>query len=100
MSALGSLEARYADDHVPLALVLGALGTLAAVRVLLPDGAKAGPAGDAGGPPPEPFVALLLGVIATHDRLLELCGPAVARSHRGGETAIDAPARLPESLLR
>jgi hypothetical protein len=76
VNPLGALEARYSDDHVPLALVLGAKSALTAVRCLLP----AEPCHDSPPNPeqraPDPFVLLLLGVIATHDRLLSLFGPA------------------------
>jgi len=88
---LGALEARYADDHVPLALVLGAIGTLSAVRKLLPDEprARAAAAPAASTPTsdpdprssPEPFIALLLGAVATHECLLRLFGPTLAE-HR------------------
>ena len=110
MRTLGALESRYADDHVPLALVLGAIGTLSAVRKLLPDGLLAHAAlpansssTDAGmRPEPEAFVALLLGAIATHDRLVALFGPAlVAHSERDSEAKVgaDLPQRL-GGLLR
>jgi hypothetical protein len=81
---LGALEARFADDHVPLAVVLGALGALSAVRRLLPEKAMGGARrsstvsveqSDQNGSLPEPFIELLLGVIATHDRLLAMLGP-------------------------
>src|SRR5438067_10130103 len=71
---LGALEARYADDHVPLALVLGAMGTLSAVRKLVPDDLltrarqqSGGSESEAGSrPPPEAFIALLIGAVATY----------------------------------
>ena len=84
MRTLGALEARFADDHVPLALVVGALGALSAVRRLLPEKATSGAPpsstvpleqGEGSGSMPEPFVALLLGVIVTRERLLEMLGP-------------------------
>ena len=110
MRTVGALEARYADDHVPLALVLGALGALSAVRTLLPDGLLAhaalpanGSSTDAGvRSEPEAFVALLLGAVATHDRLLALFGPALAaHSARDSEAKLggDLPQRL-GGLLR
>ena len=89
MRTLGALEARYADDHVPLALVLGAICTLSAVRKLLPDDLLARAHQQSGGPEsetdprssPEPFIALLLGAVATHECLLRLFGPTLAE-HR------------------
>jgi hypothetical protein len=107
---LGALEARFADDHVPLALVVGALGALSAVRRLLPEKATSGAPpsstvpleqGEGSGSMPEPFVALLLGVIVTRERLLEMLGPIQARDNDLGRVASDegdAP-RL-EGLLR
>jgi hypothetical protein len=106
---LGALEARFADDHVPLALVLGALGALSAVRRLLPEKATgAAPSstvpleqGEGNGSLPEPFVALLLGVIATHERLLEMLGPIQARDNDLGRVVSDrGDARRLEGLLR
>ena len=110
MRTLGALEARFADDHVPLSLVLGALGALSAVRRLLPEKATSGPPpsstlpldqGERTGSMPEPFVALLLGVIVTRERLLEMLRPIQARDNdveRVASDGGDAP-RL-EGLLR
>lgn len=110
MRTLGALEARFADDHVPLALVLGALGALSAVRRLLPEKAAGGAPpsstvpleqGEGNGSLPEPFVALLLGVIATHERLLEMLGPIQARDNDLGRVVSDrGDARRLEGLLR
>jgi len=98
---LGALEARYADDHVPLAVVLGAIGTLSAVRRLLPaePGARARTADLDSRLPPEAFIALLLGAVATHDRLLDLFGVPPAGGGAGAERAGDPAHRL-EGLLR
>ena len=101
MRTLGALEARYADDHVPLALVLGALGALSAVRRLLPDGPGPAPliSPDGTDVPVDSFALLLLGAIAAHDRLLGLVGPTLA--NRGADRKITAeqPRRV-EGLLR
>ena len=103
MRTLGALEARYADDHVPLALVLGAIGTLSAVRRLLPaePGARGRTADLDSRPPPEAFIALLLGAVATHDRLLDLFGvpPAEHGTHADPKDGGDPLHRL-EGLLR
>jgi hypothetical protein len=105
MKVLGALEARYADDHVPLALVLGAVAVLSAMRRLLPHAAgrapEASPSPEPGeGCASEPFLALLLGVISTHERVLELCGPALARPHRDEPTGDDRRRQPLEGLLR
>jgi hypothetical protein len=101
VKTLGSLEARYADDHVPLALMLGALGTLSAVRRLLPDGL--GPprssAEDGADTPVDSFALLLLGAVAVHDRLLGLAGPALANGGADHTLAAEQPGQL-EGLLR
>jgi hypothetical protein len=98
---LGALEARYADDHVPLALVLGALGALSAVRRLLPDGpgspTKSTP--DGADAPVDSFALLLLGAIAAHDRLLALVGPTLANRGADRTPTAEEPRRL-EGLLR
>jgi hypothetical protein len=106
MNVLGALEARYADEHVPLALVLGAVAVLSAMRRLLPD-RPAGRAPEAsfspdpgGGCASEPFLALLLGVISIHERVLELCGPALARPHGDEPTGDDRYRQALEGLLR
>jgi hypothetical protein len=98
---LGALEARYADDHVPLALILGAIGALSAVRRLLPDapGARSPTADVDSRPPPEAFIALLLGAVATHDRILSLFGTPPAAGGAGAERAGDPAHRL-DGLLR
>jgi hypothetical protein len=88
VKTLGALEAGFADDHVPLALVLGTLGALSTVRRVLPEKPAGGASpsstvsverSDGSGSPPEQFTALLLGVIAMHERLLAMLGPISAR---------------------
>jgi hypothetical protein len=97
---LGALEARYADDHVPLAMVLGAMSALTAVRRLLPAEPHHRRAPPGVRLEPDPFITLLLGVIATHDRLLRLVGPALA-SHGSDRQAHRAdPVPSLEGLLR
>jgi hypothetical protein len=77
MRAVGAVELRYADEHVPLTMLLGALGTLSALRRVLP--ASPVPRDPAGaGTEPDAFVFLLLGALGTHDRLERLCAVALA----------------------
>jgi hypothetical protein len=98
---LGALEARFADDHVPLALVLGALGTLSAVRRLLPDGP--GPprssAEERADTPVDSFAFLLLGAIVAHDRLIGLAGSALASGGAARTLTAEQPGQL-EGILR
>jgi hypothetical protein len=75
VSALTGLDAQFADGNVTLGVVLGAIGALTTVRALLPDpDASATRAREKVESPDsvEPFVALLLGAIALHDRLTTL----------------------------
>jgi hypothetical protein len=105
VKTLGALEARYTDDHVPLALILGAIGALSTVRRLLPDEPvpPAGPQSERADSraSPEAFMALLLGAVATYDRLLGLFGlppaehAAATEAEAGGE-----PWHRLEGLLR
>jgi hypothetical protein len=75
--AVGAVELRYADEHVPLTMLLGALGALSALRRVLP--ASPAPGDPAGaGTDPDPFLLLLLGALATHDRVVQLCAAALA----------------------
>ena len=105
MRTLGALEARFADDHIPLALLLGAIGALTAVRRLLPDEsvARAAPpttepgAGEDTSPTREGFIVLLLGAIVTHDRLLALFGPTLA-VHAAGDAEAEAGGEVPDRL--
>ena len=101
MRTLGALEARYADDHVPLALVLGALEALTAVRRLLPDGHErvASSTSDGGDAPVDAFAILLLGAIAVHDRLLGMVGPTLLNGSADHTPTAEQP-RRPEGLLR
>ena len=105
MKTLGALEARYTDDHVPLALILGAIGALSAVRRLLPDEpvpTACRQSADADSrPSPEAFIALLLGAVTTYDRLLALFGvpPAKHSGDAEAEAGGDLGRRL-EGLLR
>lgn len=103
MRTLGALEARYADDHVPLALILGAIGALAAVRRLLPDDPvpPAGPLDADLRSAPDAFIALLLGAVATHDRLLRLFGLPPAEDGAGADAGDGGHPTYPlEGLLR
>jgi hypothetical protein len=109
VKTLGALEARYADDHVPLALALGAVSALSAVRRLLPDDPRAraplptDASADADTLPssPDAFIALLLGAVATHDRLLVLFGPTLtAHRARGSEAKVGEETYPLEGLLR
>jgi hypothetical protein len=89
VSGLTSLEARFADGHVPLGIVLGTIGAVSLIKNLLPDEArKAFPdetdhadmraSGSDESRPIEPFLALLVGAVATHDRLIALVDRAGA----------------------
>jgi hypothetical protein len=80
---LRALDAHFAEGHVPLAIVLGTIGALSVVTGVLPAAARNPPLdeGEAAGirtsdgdesAPVEPFLALLLGAVATHDRLIAL----------------------------
>jgi hypothetical protein len=75
MSGLTALDAHFADGNVPLGVVLGAIGALSAVRRVLPNLADIAEERSCDDPPSssvEPFVAMLLGVVALHDRLTTL----------------------------
>jgi len=75
--AVGAVELRYADEHVPLAMLLGAISALGALRRVLPaHPGQRDPA--AASTPPDPFLSLLLGAVVIHDRLLQLCAAALA----------------------
>jgi hypothetical protein len=109
VKTLGALEARFDDDHVPLGLVLGALSAFSAVRRLLPEEAidrasrsstVAVAQSEGQRSSPEPFLALLLGAIAIHDRLLAMLGTMPARDSGVGQTVIGGGAPRPEGLLR
>jgi hypothetical protein len=86
MRALGAVELRYADEHVPLAMLLGAVGALSTLRRLLPAGPGAREPTTASAP--DAFVLLLLGAIVTSDRLDRLCAGALAT-----HDAVPAPVR-------
>jgi hypothetical protein len=85
VTGLTALETHFADGHVPLGLVLGAIGALSAIKDCFPDATSVShvPSSDAAQPVPvEVFVALLLGVVAMHERLtvlVERSGPSMAR---------------------
>jgi hypothetical protein len=74
MSALTALDAQFTDGNVPLGVMVGAIGALSTVRRLLPVATE--PRGSERHSPEidsvEAFLALLLGVIAMHDRLAGL----------------------------
>jgi hypothetical protein len=75
VTGLTALETQFADGHVPLGLILGAIGALSAVKNCFPDATSAShvSSSDAEQPLPiEVFVALLLGVVAMHERLTML----------------------------
>jgi len=78
MSGLTALDAQFAEGNVPLAVLLGAIGATAIVRAVLPE-----PVGEhaiAARTREEPriadaFSAMLLGVVALHERLTTLIDP-------------------------
>jgi hypothetical protein len=75
MSRVTTLDAQFADGNVPLGVLLGAIGALSAVRALLPHPTDSSAARLCQGTEPEsiePFVELLLGVVALHDRLTNI----------------------------
>ena len=88
MNALTGLDGQFADGNVTLGVLLGAISALTTVRALLPDpDAFATPAREKVEPPDSvpPFVALLLGAIALHDRLTTLVH---APAGRGSEAPV------------
>jgi len=97
MSGLTALDAKFAEGNVPLAVLLGTLGATATVRAALPE-----PEVDhaiAARTREEPrtadaFRAMLLGVIALHERLTTLIDPD--RRERAAEAA---PSALPMTGL-
>jgi hypothetical protein len=112
---LRALDAHFAEGHVPLGIVLGTIGALSVVTDVLPDAARspllddgnaAGVrasdanvpgvrASDANVPAPvDPFLALLLGAVATHHRLITLvdrAGAAVTGAPHDAEVVATDP---------
>jgi hypothetical protein len=111
VSRLTALDAHFSEGHVPLGIVLGTIGALSLVTNVLPDEAtNADPAeaepvdarsSDGDEPRPvEPFLALLLGAVAMHDRLIALVDRAgnPASDRRRGSNGVAADSL--EGLVR
>ena len=89
MSGLTALDAHFADGNVPLGVMLGAISALDSVRKLLPDVNDAGTApsyDDCPSTSVEPFIALLLGVVAAHERLTTLVDGTTACASDAGHS--------------
>lgn len=100
MTELTALDAQFSHGNVPLGVMLGAISALSAVRKVLPDIAEPGAAAPRNGPDAvEPFVGLLLGVVAMHDRLTTLVDRAPAAPYEPAESAA-LTATVPASLTR
>jgi hypothetical protein len=81
VTRLTALEARFTDGNVTLGVIHGAIGALSTFRDVLPEPIESPadtPPHLGGAASPEPFVALLLGVISFHDRLTHLVDRAGA----------------------
>jgi hypothetical protein len=83
VSGLTALDAHFAEGHVPLGIVLGTIGALSLVTNALPDETRnvlrdetetveVRSSGIDESRPVDPFLALLLGAVAMHDRLIAL----------------------------
>ncbi len=92
-----ALNADFADGNVPLGLMVGAIGALSVVERLLPDATETRQAhldDVIESSSMEPFVALLLGVVATHSRLTQLVDrsydPASEHPRDGAVVTVDS----------
>jgi hypothetical protein len=89
MSGLTALDAQFAEGNVPLAVLLGTIDATATVRAVLPDPEEEDAIAARTREEPrtaDAFSAMLLGVIALHERLTTLIDP-------------DRPERATEAVL-
>jgi len=100
VTELTALDAQFSHGNVPLGVMLGAISALSTVRRVLPDMNEAGAAAPRSETDAvEPFVGLLLGVVAMHDRLTTIVDRAPAAPDEPAESeALTATA--PASLTR
>ncbi|HYL52927.1 MAG TPA: hypothetical protein VEZ15_13215 [Acidimicrobiia bacterium] len=100
MTELTALDAQFSHGNVPLGVMLGAISALSTVRRVLPDATEPAPAAPRSETDAvEPFVALLLGVVAMHDRLTTLVDRAPAAPYEPTESE-PLTATVPASLTR
>ena len=95
MSRLHSTRGRFAEQNPPLQLLLGLLSATGRVAHLLPAPA---PDTEASSAPPDPLVALLLGVVSFRRTLLRVLGSARSE-HAAREESTPSPGSL-RDLLR
>ena len=78
MSGLTALDAQFAEGNVPLAVLLGTIGVTATVRAVLPEpneGHAIAARTREEARTADAFSAMLLGVVALHERLTTLIDP-------------------------
>jgi hypothetical protein len=85
MTRLTWLDGEFADGNVVLGVLLGTLGACSSIRAVLPDADDTDSVVEATSSV-DPFVALLLGVVAVHERLTTLAGTGGAEPVGRDET--------------
>jgi hypothetical protein len=85
VTRLTRLDAEFADGNVVLGVLLGVLGACSTIRVVLPEPVDAD-ANVEDASAVDPFVALLLGVVAVHERLATLVDSDAAEPVAGEES--------------
>jgi hypothetical protein len=88
MTRLTWLDGEFADGNVVLGVLLGTLGACSSIRAVLPDADDTDDTDSVveAKSSVDPFVALLLGVVAVHERLTTLAGTGGAEPVGRDET--------------